>query len=278
MSVPSSVSAAGWREIPPLQALPEPTPRVLRAPLAVRRAVVVPDLEDGVWAESVAAAERAFGRAGTHAGGGDDRRWTAAPTRRQSEVRLSTSGVAGGVRVEIEHVRPRPRPWVAAAVWLCLPAAVVVASVLAGRAASLAEWSVVAGLLAVPAAVAVWVGAVEWARSLTVLRRVRRVLQAAERAAWQSQARWVETHEMPPDDGPFVEPEAEWVDPALGLNPGHWLALDELDGLRDAQPARVAPQDLRRARRTVERATALRRAPIPEGFAEWRPTAPAWRS
>ena len=269
MPAPSSASGAGWREVPPRA---QPPPAVtLRAPRAVYRGVVVPELGDAAWDQAAAAAERAFRCAGVLGGAGDNREWAAALAR--GRARLWTTGVAGGVRVEAEHVRPRPRPWGAAAAWLCLPAAAVAAAVLAGRPARLDDWSVVAALLAAPAVVAVWAGVAEWARSLTALRRVRYVLGVAERAAWQAQARWVEAYEAAPEN---AESDVLPVEPP-GLGPSEWLAAEELDGLGGARPTRVELPP-RHARRVVARATAEPRAPAPEGFAEWQPTAPTWPS
>ena len=278
MTPPSSSAATGWREIPPPQARPAPVPRALRAPLAVRGAVVLPDLEPDVWAEAVVAAERVFGRAGVLAGAGDHRRWTAGPAAgRRTQARMSADGVAGGVRVEVEHVRAGPRPWPAAACWLCAPAAAVVAVVLSGRAASLAEWGVVAVLGVAPAVLAVWIGAAEWTRSLAVLRNVRRVLAATEQAAWQARAVWVEAHDAGEDDGRDVEPEAIALPPVSG--PGLWLDLDEIDGLAGARPAppvarRPRPPSARADRSTADRDASWRGA-APEGFADWRPTSAA---
>ena len=266
--------SVGWREVPPLRPVPAPAPTASGAPLTVRQAAVVPDLGGDVWRAAVEAAERAFGRPGVSAGEGDHRRWTAGPSHgRRRQARVVSVGVAGGVRVEVEAIRPRPRPWSTAVTLVCVPVSVVVASVLAGRTASLNEWAAAAGLAAVPAVVAVWAAAVEWSRSLADLGRVRRVLAAVERASWRAQAVWVEAHEVSEDpDGPGHE-----IDPPFDLGPAEWLALDEMDGLLDARPARPAPTGLRRARRTVERATADPRPP-PEGFSEWRPDARTVRS
>ena len=230
---------------------------------------MVPDVSDGVWHAAVEAAERAFWGAGVGAGHGDHRLWTSGTSRRLRRARVTTAGVAGGVRVEVEEVRPRPRPWVLAVALVCVPSAVVVAVVLLSRASSLAEWAVVGALVAVPGVVAVWAAAVEWARSLAVLRRVRAVLAAVERAAWDERAVWVEAQEVDAHGTSDAPPEPDALPQDVG--PAEWLGLDEIEGLLGARPARVAPVDLRRSRRAVGRATAERRDPVPEGFSEWRP-------
>lgn len=193
---------------------------------------------------------------------------------------MTSEEVAGGTRIQVEHIRPGPRPWLAAISWLCVPAAGVVAAVLSGRAATLDDWAVVAGLLAVPVIAGIGLAVAEWSRSLAVLQCVRRVLTEVDRAAWRARAVWVEAHEIPAETW---APDFDGLDTTLDLRPldlgpGEWLALEEWDGLADARPARVAPHDLRRARRVVERATADRRDAIPEGFAEWRPTPTTWPS
>ena len=238
---------------------------------------MVPALGAEPWSQAVATAERVFQRVGVEQRDGEARVWTAAPARRRSQVRLVATGATEGVRVEVAHLRPEPRPWVAAAAWLFVPAAAVVGAVLSGRAAGPAEWAIVASLLAAPLLMAVGVGVAEWTQSLLALRRVRRVLGATEQAARRAQ--WPEAHKTDPDDR---ADDGLLTLPSTGLEPSRWLGSDEIEGLIEACPALVPPDALRRARRTVERRTAERGVadavapPLPDGSAEWSPATAPW--
>ena len=133
-----------------------------------------------------------------------------------------------------------------------------------------AEWLAPLALVGLPVGVAVLVRAAEWIRLGATRWRIRRVLRvdvSEEPAAAPTEALWAETLEV--DDEP--EPTRAILPQNIGL--AEWLTAEEVEGLVDARPARIAPENLRRAHRVVARATAERRGGVllPDGFSEWRP-------
>lgn len=249
----------GWREVP--------APRHRQRPgRALREASVLPDLDAVVWGEAVAEAERLFG-AGIQVDAPEGWRWETATAHRR--VMLVGTWVAGGARLDVEHHHAPPRPWQTALTLVCAAAAAACAVVLVSRPSEAAEWAVVGGLCVLPVAAAASTAARTWRRSRSIRRRFRRVLVAAERAAWREVARPVEPEE--------VEVEAFPMPRAASIAAPEWLSADEAIGLADARPARVEPSDLRHARRIVERPVSEERpaaspaAALPEGFAEWHP-------
>ncbi len=287
VSTPSPLpEGAGWRVLPSTRADLAADALTRTAPSAVRRSVVVPEWGDRAWGAAVAAVERAFETRGVETGTPDERRWTAVIGR--GLVTLGTAWVPGGSRLTLERTWGPRRPWLLALALVCEPTAFLALLVMAGREVGFDELGAVLALALVPVVGIVWRAAWEWARALRTLRAIGQVLERAERVGWAEAVVWVDAVET--DGGRLGAAEAAQMDETLPgpARPSEWLSDDEVEGLVEARPARVTPADLRRARRVVARATAERRPPahtptaepvpddVPDGFAEWRPSASSW--
>ena len=268
-------------------------PHVLGVPLVVRRAAVVPDLGEAEWETAVDAAEQVFKTTGVRSRAPGERRWAAGEPGRP-QVRLAAVWVPGGARLDAEVVRPQPRPWFTAVALVFGASALVAVAGLSGVDATPFQWGGALALAAVPVVAALWTVALHRVRNARIGGRLVRVLRSVERTAWSRAAEWAHAEEVVPTGD--EDEDMATVLPVREIEPPRWLDDAEADGLSGARPARVAPSDLRHARRVVERATAERRAPThrddapdpapdpsASAFAEWHPEPaapprrPLWR-
>ena len=263
----SLAEGAGWREVPE-PPIPTVRPGGRRAPRVGQWAARLSGVDTARWTAAVAEAERVFGSRGLHEDTASGRLWSLLTARRR--VLLHAEERPDEAILTVTVAWSPPRPWVVALAWLCLPTAVVTAVVLFSRPSAAAEWLAPLALVGLPVGVAVLVRAAEWIRLGATRWRIRRVLRvdvSEEPAAAPTEALWAETLEV--DDEP--EPTRAILPQNIGL--AEWLTAEEVEGLVDARPARIAPENLRRAHRVVARATAERRGGVllPDGFSEWRP-------
>ena len=263
----SLAEGAGWREVPEP---PIPTVRsgCRRAPRVGRWTARLSRVDQARWTAAVAEAERVFASRGLHEDTASGRLWSLVTPRRR--VLLHAEERPDEATLMVTVAWSPPRPWVAALAWLCLPTALVTTVVLLSRPSATAEWLAPLALVGLPVAVAVLVRAAEWIRLGATRWRIRRLLRvdaSEEPAPVPSEALWADAMEV--DDEP--EPTRAILPQNIGL--AEWLTAEEVEGLVGARPARIAPEDLRRAHRVVARATAERRRGVllPDGFSEWRP-------
>lgn len=256
----------GWREVAEPDG-PMLRPRI-RTPRVGRWAVRLSTLDTARWTAAVEEVERVFGSRGLHEDTATGRLWSLVTPQRR--VLLHAEERPGQAVLAVTVAWSPPRPWVTALSWLCLPTAFVTTVLLLARPSATVEWLVPLALVSLPVAAVVLVRAAQWARLGATRWRIRRLLRvdAAETPApVPTEALWAETMEV--DDEP--EPSRALLPQDIGT--AEWLTADEVEGLIDARPARIAPQDMRRAHRVVARATAERRGSVllPDGFSEWRP-------